>query len=198
MADFKRKKSIGRDAATLRDIDSFIGHLALDRINNDTYVKYREARRKLSVRTRNQKIALARRILRLAARVWCFPGTNLTWLREAPEILLEMGHHARVAYPLDEAEQQLLFAELPEAVAMVARFAVTTGARDQEFCRLEWNWERRIRMEDGKESPRSVFVLPAQIVKGGVARVLVLNDEAQAIVEAVRGTHRRFVFVSSR
>jgi integrase len=139
------------------------------------------------VRTRNQKIALARRILRLAARVWRFLGTNLTWLREAPEILLEMGHHARVAYPLDEAEQRLLFAELPEAVTMMARFAVATGARDQEFCRLEWQWERRIRIEDGKASPRSVFVLPAEIVKGGVARVLVLNDEAQAIVEAVRG-----------
>lgn len=195
LKDFKHKKSRGRDAATLKDLDPFIGHLALDRINNDTFANYREARRKLSVRTRNQKIALARRILRLAARVWCFPGTNLTWIRGAPEILLESGHQARTAYPLDEREQQLLFSELSKSVAEMARFAVSTGARDQELCRLEWKWERRIPIAEGGTA-RSVFVLPGEIVKGGVARVLILNDEAQAIVEAVRGRHRRFVFVS--
>lgn len=198
LADFKRKKSIGRDAATLRDLDPFIGHLPLDRINNDTFARYRGARRHLSVRTRNQKIALARRILRLTARVWCFPGTNLTWVREAPEILLETGHQARPAYPLDDREQQLLFSELAAPVAAMARFAVSTGARDQELCRLEWKWERRLPMTDGEHSRRSVFVLPAAIVKGGVARVLILNDDAQAIVEAARGRHRRFVFVSAR
>ena len=197
LADFRHKKSIGRDASILDDMDLFIGHLPLDRINNDSFARYRKARRHLSVRTRNQKIALARRILRLAARVWCSPGTNLTWLREAPEILLDLGHHARVAYPLDEGEQQLLFAELPESVALMARFAVTTGARDQELCRLEWKWERRIPIAEGGTSSRSVFLLPAEIVKGGVARVLVLNDEAQAIVDTVRGKHRRFVFVSA-
>jgi hypothetical protein len=130
LADFRDKKSINRDAATLRDIGAFIGELPLDRINHDSFARYRTARRHLSVRTRNQKIALARRILQLAARVWCFPGTNLTWLRDAPEILLEMGHQARVPYPLDEGEQQLLFAELPHAVALMAKFAVMTGARD--------------------------------------------------------------------
>lgn len=35
-------------------------------------------------------------------------------------------------------------------------------------------------------------------MKNGESRVLVLNDAAQAVVERVRGRHRRFVFVSIR
>lgn len=41
---------------------------------------------------------------------------------------------------------------------------------------------------------RSVFVLPADFVKGKRAPVLVLNDCAQALLEQVRGQHRRYVF----
>lgn len=196
LMDVRGKKSIARDEATLRDLDRFIGHLPLDRINNDSFQKFRRAQRHLSTRTRNQKVALARRILWLAAQVWCFEGTNLTWLRQAPEILLEKGHQGRKPYPLDEREQTLLFSELRPAVQQAARFAVNTGARDQELCRLEWKWERRLPVMDGEMSSRSVFVLPAEIVKGGVSRVLVLNDDAQAIVDARRGRHRRFVFLS--
>jgi hypothetical protein len=89
------KRSIGRVAGTLKDMEPFIGHLPLNRIKSDTFACYRSARRNLSVRTRNQKIALAGRILQLAATVWCFPGTNLTWLASTPEILMERGHRAR-------------------------------------------------------------------------------------------------------
>ena len=41
---------------------------------------------------------------------------------------------------------------------------------------------------------RSVFVLPADFVKGKLARVVILNDRAQAILEDMRGQHRRYVF----
>jgi hypothetical protein len=78
LAEYSAKKSIDRDAAILRDLDSFIGSVLLDRINNDSFARYRRARGHLSIHTRNQKIGLARRVLRLAATVWCFPGTNST------------------------------------------------------------------------------------------------------------------------
>ncbi|MGC1346645.1 MAG: hypothetical protein WA863_11215 [Methyloceanibacter sp.] len=78
LVEHSAKQSIDRDSAILNDLDYFIGNLPLDRINNDSFARYRMARRHISVRTRNQKIALARRVLRLAATVWCFPGTNLT------------------------------------------------------------------------------------------------------------------------
>ena len=190
------KKSIERDAGTLKDMEPFIGHLPLNRINSDTFAYYRSARRNLSVRTRNQKIALAGRILRLAATVWCFPGTNLTWLARTPGILMERGHRARQQYPLDEREQQLLLSELPAHAAEMAAFAVNTGVRDRELCQLKWSWERRISTPDIPTGWRSVFVLPGEVVKNGEPRVIILNDAAQAILERARGHHCRFVFVS--
>ena len=197
-AETSAKKSIDRDAAILKDLDSFIGHLPLDRINNDSFARYRRARRHLSIHTRNQKIGLARRILRLAATVWCFPGTNLTWLKRTPEILLEDGHRGRQPYPLDEREQQLLFSELAPHAAEMATFVVNTGVRDRELCQLKWSWERRVSTPDAPRGWRSVFALPPEVVKNGESRVIVLNDAAQAILERVRGRHRRFVFVSPR
>jgi integrase len=192
------RKSIGRDAAILKDLDSFTGNMPLDRINNDSFARYRKARQHLSVRTRNQKIALARRVLRLAATVWCFPGTNLTWLARTPEIPLEIGHRGRQPYPLDDREQQLLFSELAPHAAEMATFVVNTGVRDGELCRLRWSWERRISTPDARCGWRSVFALPHEVVKNGESRVIVLNDAAQAVVERARGLHRRFVFVSPR
>jgi integrase len=76
--------------------------------------------------------------LELASRVWCYPGTILRWLERAPEILMETGQRARKPYPLDHAEQSLLFSELAPPLAEMASFAVNTGVRDQELCRLQW------------------------------------------------------------
>jgi integrase len=198
LAENSAKKSIDRDAVALRDLDSFIGNLPLDRIDNESFARYRRARGHLSIHTRNQKIGLARRVLRLAATVWCFPGTNLTWLERSPEILTESGHRGRHPYPLDEREQQLLFSELPLHAAEMATSVVNTGVRDRELCQLRWSWERRVSTPDATRGGRSVFALPPEVVKNGESRVIVLNDAAQTILERVRGRHRRFVFVSPR
>jgi hypothetical protein len=130
--EYSEKKSINRDQAVLMDIEPFIGNLPLDRINNDSLARYRRARGHLSIRTRNQKIALVQRVLRLAANVWCFPGTNLTWLEKPPEILMESGHRGRQPYSLDKREQELLFTELAPYAAEMAAFAVNRGVRDRE------------------------------------------------------------------
>src|SRR6266404_2724772 len=58
LADHAQKKSIAREAATLKGMESFIGQLPLDRINNDSFDRYRKTQRNLSIRTRNQKLAL--------------------------------------------------------------------------------------------------------------------------------------------
>jgi integrase len=182
LGENSRKKSLDRDAAILKDVDSFIGHLPLDRINNDSFTRYRTARRHLSIRTLNQKIALARRVLRLAATVWCFPGTNLTWLKRTPEILLQTGHRGRQPYPLDEREQQLLFSELPPHAVEMATFVINTGVRDRELCQLKWSWERRVSSRDAPRGWRSVFALPPEVVKNGEPRMIVLNDAAQVVL----------------
>ena len=196
--DFARKSTIGRDAAALRDLEPYIGDLWLDQISNDSFNAYRNARQDLTIITRNGKIGVARRILKLAAEVWCYPNTNMTWLERAPTILAEKGHRPRDPYPLDASEQELLFRELTADRRRIALFAVNTGLRDQELCRLQWTWEVRIPELDTSTLKRSVFVLPADFVKGKRARVVVLNDCAQLILEELRGQHRRYVFTSQR
>ena len=198
LTDFALKSTIRRDAAALKDLEPYIGDLWLDQINNDSFNAYRKARQDLAIITRNAKIAVARRVLKLAAEVWCHPGTNMTWLERSPAIVAEQGHRAREPYPLDASEQELLFNELTPERRRIARFAVNTGLRDQELCRLQWRWEVRIPELDTATLKRTVFVLPADFVKGKRPRVVVLNDVAQAILEDVRGQHPRYVFTSQR
>jgi hypothetical protein len=137
LADFAGKSTIDRDTAALKELHPYIGDLWLDQINNDSFCTYRNARQDITIITRNGKIAVVRRILKLAAEVWCYPNTNVTWLERAPVILLEKGHRPRDPYPLDAAEQELLFNQLVPERRRIALFAVNTGLRNQEICKLQ-------------------------------------------------------------
>lgn len=71
----------------------------------------------------------------------------------------------------------------------MALFAVNTGCRDKEICRLRWEWETYI-----PEMNTSVFIIPGTWVKNSDDRLVVLNDQAKEIVEAVRGINPVYVF----
>jgi len=208
LTDYGHKPSIGRSALALKDMDPFIGDKWLDGVHGETFKPYVEARRTptalsargrgkhkpLSMSTLNRNIGVARRVLRLAATLWREEDSNLTWLATAPLIQLESDPMARKAYPLDWEEQQLLFSELAPHLQRMALFDVNTGLRDQELCSLQWSWEQRVPELDTPEIKRSVFVLPATRVKNRQARVVILNDVAQSLLEEVRGEHPVYVF----
>jgi integrase len=92
-------------------------------------------------------------------------------------------------YPLDWDEQDRLFAELPPHLEAMALFAVNTGCRDGEICRLRWDWEIPVPSLD-----TSVFVIPGDRVKNGIERLVVLNRVAAQVVAGQRGTHDTHVF----
>jgi hypothetical protein len=92
LVDFAHKSTIRQDAAALKDLSPYIGDLWLDQINNDSFNAFGNARQGLAIITRNAKIAVARRVLKLAAEVWCHHGTNMTWLERSPLIVAERGH----------------------------------------------------------------------------------------------------------
>jgi len=207
LTDYAHKPSIGRSALALKDMDPFIGDKRLESVHGETFKPYIEARRTrallaagrrkrkaLSMSTLNRNIGVARRVLRLAATVWREEDSNLTWLASAPLIQLESDPLVRKAYPLDWDEQQLLFSELAPHLQKMALFDVNTGLRDQELCSLQWSWEQRVPELDTPEIKRSVFVLPATRVKNRQARVVMLNDVAQSVLEEVRGEHPVYVF----
>ena len=99
------------------------------------------------------------------------------------------GTDSRKPYPLSWDEQRALFQELPDHLATMCLFKVNTGCREQEVCRLRWDWEVAI-----PELNTSVFIIPDEYVKNGDPRLVILNRVAQSVVDSQRGTHPQFVF----
>jgi integrase len=202
LIEFAWKRSIDRDARALKALDPFIGEVWLDCVHNESFKAYIDARhrhpaqgcRRIAAGTINRDIAVARRILNVSARLWRDEGSTLTWLAEAPLLQLLENRKARKPYPLDWSEQKLLFSELALHLKRPALFKVNTGMREKEVCQLRWEWEQRVPELDTPEIKRTVFVLPEWLTKNKEARVVVLNDVAQRIVDERRGQHPTYVF----
>ena len=71
----------------------------------------------------------------------------------------------------------------------MAIFSVNTGCRDQEVCNLLWDWEHEI-----PDLGTSVFIIPADELKNRRDRLVVLNRNAKAVVDEMRGAHPTHVF----
>ena len=129
-------------------------------------------------------------VLNRAARVWrSEDGTP--WLKQAPPRLSRLSTKGCEAkpYPLSWTEQDKLFKLLPRHLADAALFAVNTGCREQEICRLRWEWEVAI-----PELETTVFILPESLTKTGAERVVVLNSIASRVIASRRGMQEEYVF----
>jgi len=187
----QQKRSIGDDALHLRQLDPFIGTHLLRQVHMGTLHEFVARRRKDGVKTKsiNAALAVVRRILKLAASEW-MDDRGMTWLETAPTIRLFPVTDARLPYPLSAEEQMFLFRELPAHLAKMALFKVNTGTREQEVCGLKWSHEVKV-----PEFGTSVFLIPAERVKNGEERLVVLNRVARSVIDCLRGKHSDFVFV---
>jgi integrase len=186
----------------------YIGELPLEAIHMGSLVNFIEERQNgqyaermkktpgskrfkqaVTNQTVNHALKVVRQILRLAARKWR-DENSLTWLFAAPMIeLLDETVEKRKAIPLSWEEQDKLFSELSPELRRMATFAVNTGCRNEEVCKLQWEWEIPILSLN-----TSVFVIPAAEHKNKHERLVVLNDIAKGIIEEVRGMHPTYVF----
>lgn len=171
----------------------YVGSMKLADVCNESFDEFREDRlaegKKPS--TVNRSLEVARTILNRAARVWRAGGKP--WLGSSPLIEMMDESGARQPYPISWAEQAKLLEPLPAHLQRMVLFAVNTGARDDNICRLRWAWEKPV-----PELGRSVFLIPAAEFKSKRPHVLILNDVAWRIVEECRGRHPEFVFVWRR
>ena len=182
------KKSIADDVSMLRSLDPYIGGIGIDRIHDQSLAGYihdrREAGRKS--KTINEALSLVRRILNLCATSWR-DEYGLTWLHQAPKITMLPVTDAAMPYPLSHAEQRKLLQALPSHLARMALFKLHTGCREQEVCRLQWEWVQG-----------EYFVLPGSLTKNGDGRAVPLNSTASAILRSLNGTRTQastsFVF----
>ena len=106
-----------------------------------------------------------------------------------PPLITMLPEAPRPPYPITWDEQDRLFSKVPARLARMVLFAVNTGLRESNVCRLEWTWEVAV-----PELGRSVFVIPPEAFKSRRAHVVVLNDAAWSIIQAQRGLDPIWVF----
>ena len=183
-------RSIGDYAMHIRQLDPYIGDLPLKNVHLGTLQPFIEARRNHRIKTNSINFALAvvRRILNLAARLWR-DEYGLTWLETAPLIQMLPVSDARKPYPLSWEEQRRLFQALPAHLARMCLFKVNTGCREEEVCQLRWEWEVEVPALN-----TSVLIIPEGLVKNGEERLVVLNQVSKSVIDEVRGNHPEFVF----
>lgn len=203
LLEVKDQASIHISATYMEQLDPFIGDMPLTHIDDDALAPY--VRSKLNpvtgkpVTNRTVNIALQRviRVLNLCARKWR-DEERRPLLDVVPMIsLLDEKTNSRKPYPLSWEEQSILFAELPAHLQTMAMFKVNTGCREQEVCKLQWNWEIAV-----PELGASVFLIPAGFggrsaragVKNRDERLVVMNDVAKSVIEKQRGKHPLYVF----
>lgn len=192
MEDIAHKPSAETMAGHLDQLLPFIGALPLEQVHEGTIRPFvdHELTRGLAPKSINNAIGLASTILNRAARIWR-NDDGTPWLKYAPAKLSKLSIRGKQAkpYPLSWKEQDRLCAFLPAHTKDAALFGVNTGLRDQEICKLRWDWE--IYVED---LGQSVFVLPSEITKNNLERVVVLNQTAREAVGSRRGVHDSHIF----
>lgn len=190
LSENQHKASLRIDARLLKQLDTFIGNLPLTAIHHGNLETYIQTRKAAGVKNRtiNYGLQVVRRILNLAAQEW-LDENGLSWLASAPKIRLLPEINKRLPYPLAKEEEKRLFDHLPLHLKQMALFAVNTGCRDQEICRLQWQWQKGV-----PELNTYVFIIPATLVKNRQHRLVVLNQQAKHVIEAQRGRHPIFVF----
>lgn len=209
LVEFEHQPSIGLSAIHIEQLDPYIGDLPITHIDDSTLAQFIKDRKnpsknadgkvKPGVANRTINIALQRvvRILNLCARKWR-DAEKRPWLDSVPMItMLEEKNSSRKPYPLSWDEQSVLFAELPPHLQKMALFKVNTGCREQEVCKLRWDWEIPV-----PELDTSVFLIPFSFggrneksgVKNGEDRLVVLNGVAKSVIDGQRGQSKEWVF----
>ncbi|WP_257011898.1 tyrosine-type recombinase/integrase [Pseudomonas alkylphenolica] len=209
LLESKDQPSIHLTALCMKQLHPYLGHLPLTHIDDqalEPFIRDRQTekvledgtvQRAVSNRTINIAIERAVRVLTLCARKWR-DDDRRPWLDSVPMLKkLEEKKSSRKPYPMSWEEQSILFNELPGHLQTMALFKVNTGCRDQEVCKLRWDWEISV-----PELGTSVFLIPADFggrharsgVKNGDERLVVLNSVAKSIIEKQRGISREWVF----
>ena len=91
------------------------------------------------------------------------PSSRNSLERVTPPLIemLDERSQRRLPYPITWSEQAALLKHLPAHLQRMVLFALNCGARDDNVCRLQWAWERKV-----PELERSVFVISAADFKG--------------------------------
>jgi len=187
--EYAHKKSITRDIITLKAVMPYIGDLPLAQVHSGSIDKFINDRKAAGVAagTINRDVAMVRRVLSLAARLWR-DDKGRPWLDTVPMFQMIQGA-ARKPRPISYEEQDRLLKELPAYLADMVLFALNTGLRDQEICGMKWTDECKV---SGLDS--TVFIISEDRAKNGRERIVPLNSVSKSIINGRRGNGSDYVF----
>ena len=158
LGEIAEQPSADTIAMHLDQLFPFVGTLPVAHVHDGTiqpFIEHEQARG-LAPKSINNALGVVSTVLNRAASVWR-DEHGRPWLSQAPAKISRMslkGKQAK-AYPLTWTEQDRLVKALPGHLVGPVLFAVNTGCREQEICRLRWDWEVNI-----PELETSVFILP--------------------------------------
>lgn len=169
LVEFKDQPSSWLTATYLEQTDPFIGDLPITHIDDESLKPFLAYMRKggllpsgkpkKPVGNRTINLALQRivRVLNVCHRKWR-DDNRRPWIDAVPALtMMDEAKTKRQAHPLSWDEQRILFKELPAHLERMALFKANTGTREQEVCKLQWEWEVAV-----PELNTSVFILPAE------------------------------------
>ncbi|QEY27138.1 site-specific integrase [Neisseria zalophi] len=130
--------------------------------------------------TKNRYLALIRAILNKAVKEW-------GWLDRAPHLKLYSEPKRRIRW-LTKDEANRLIASLPQYMADMAIFSLSTGLRQRNVLDLEWKQV---------DLAGRVAWIHADESKSGRAIGIALNDTAVEVLSRQIGKNNRFVFTYS-
>lgn len=173
------KASIKEDRWNLRWLDPYLGKLYLDEVTRDLVDQVKQARLAEGVANAsvNRILEVLRAILRMAEREW-------EWIERAPVIRLLPEPKRRIRW-LNRDEADRLVSSLPEHLAEMARFSLSTGLRQRNVADLQWS------QVDLKR--RLAWIHPDQ-AKARKAIGVPLNGEAMLVLRRLEGKHPTHVF----
>ncbi|WP_425387467.1 tyrosine-type recombinase/integrase [Eikenella longinqua] len=163
----------------LRWLDNHLGHLNISQIDREVLRQVRDAKMAEQVKPRTVNAYLQQiRIVLRAAYDW-------GWLDRVPKFTLLEEPKRRERW-LTSDEKERLFAELPEHLIPIVRFALATGLRMSNITQMKWS------QIDLHRQTAWIF---ADSTKAGRPIGVPLNHEAMDTLRSQMGKHPEFVFI---
>ena len=173
------KASIRQDKIHLRWVHQYLFDKKLEDISKDLLDQIKSAKKETGVSnaTVNRLLAVIRAILNRAKNEW-------EWIDSVPYIRLLPEPKKRIRW-LSQNEASRLVKELPDHLALMMRFTLSTGLRESNVTNLQWS---QIDMQ------RRCAWVHADQAKARKAIAIPLNDDSMDIIERLKGQHKTHVF----
>jgi len=173
-----QKRTIGDDVIIFRYLGKFFAGMKLNEIDRNLIEKVIVDKQLCVSSGRVNRItSLIRAVLRKAEREW-------EWIDKAPAVRRLKEEGKRIRW-ITKSEAGRLYQELPDHLEAMVRFSLSTGLRESNVTKLQWN---QVDMQR-----RVAWVHPDQ-AKNKKAMGIPLNDDAIRIIQSQLGVNEAYVF----